>query len=304
MTTSALLWGAGDAIGQRLAEPHKPGVDCRRAALTAAFGGGFIGPIGHVWYASLDTLCARFGAPGTLRLMVAKVIADNIIYGSLYIAAFFAFGVTVIDRQGMSEFVARMRSDFLPTMLAELAVWPPYMALIFSKVPVPHQLLATNFMTLFDVAFLSYISTQDAAWPETLASALKRNTSHTHAPRLVQNLHQQAAPLFDHTSHVSPCILFPHLLPAGSPRRQKGSSSSASSSEEQGTEPAYELYSHPLSPARVGVAPGQGFTSNSRWGRRLHSKRLPHFVSPTEVAQLTLRDSLLRRGGEGCGGTS
>lgn len=47
MTTSAVMWGVGDAIGQRLGEPHKKGVDCRRAALTAAFGGGFIGPVGH-----------------------------------------------------------------------------------------------------------------------------------------------------------------------------------------------------------------------------------------------------------------
>lgn len=66
--------------------------------------------------------------------MIAKVVADNFIYGSLYIAAFFAFGTAVIDKEGMSEFASRMRSDFLPTMLAELAVWPPYMALIFSKV--------------------------------------------------------------------------------------------------------------------------------------------------------------------------
>lgn len=123
-------------------------------------------------------------------------------------------------------------------------------------------------MTLFDVAFLSYISTQDAAWPETLASALKRNHSQ-HAPRLVQNLRTAST-----THHHS-------------------GSSSGSYSDEQGYDPLYELHSHPLSPAKVGVAPGQGFTSNSRWGRRLHSKRLPTTMTSTEEAQLTLRDSCL-----------
>lgn len=36
---------------------------------------------------------------------------------------------------------AKMKQDFLPTLAAELAVWPVLQAINFSRVPLRHQLL-------------------------------------------------------------------------------------------------------------------------------------------------------------------
>lgn len=38
--------------------------------------------------------------------------------------------------------------DFLPTFAAELAVWPLFQTFNFTRIPVEHQLLAVNGMTL------------------------------------------------------------------------------------------------------------------------------------------------------------
>lgn len=56
MTTSALLWGAGDYMAQHIENKRK--TDHRRAALTALFGAMVIGPLGHYWYHELDR-CAN-----------------------------------------------------------------------------------------------------------------------------------------------------------------------------------------------------------------------------------------------------
>lgn len=160
MATTACLWAAGDALAQRHAEGRTE-LDWRRLLLTSAFGGGVIGPLGHWWYSSLDVLCARFGAPGSAAFLLGKLLVDNVVYNSLNISAFFAFGSGVLDGNGPSAFFSKMRSEFLPTFAAESSVWPPYMALIFTRVPLQHQLLAVNMGTIFDVCFLSWVQNQE-----------------------------------------------------------------------------------------------------------------------------------------------
>eukprot|EP00198_Chlamydomonas_reinhardtii_P005718 XP_001695054.1 predicted protein [Chlamydomonas reinhardtii] len=191
--SSALLWGLGDAMAQRI-EARCSGVaqpDGRRTALTAAFGGGIIGPSGHAWYQALDSLVLRCGLVGSSRrAMLLKVVLDNLVYSPAYVLAFFAFGCLAIDRLSPAEFKEQLRSQFVPTMLAEALVWPPYMALVFSRVPVPHQLLAVNVATLFDVCFLSWVrcthdhATADAGSSELLHSDVATASEYAHAAPL------------------------------------------------------------------------------------------------------------------------
>ncbi|KAG2487232.1 hypothetical protein HYH03_014204 [Edaphochlamys debaryana] len=172
--TSAALWGLGDALAQRIEGPSpRSGPDLRRVALTAAFGGAVIGPLGHAWYLGLDQLVLRLGLAGTRRAMLLKVLVDNLVYSPAYVAAFFAFGSVVIDGISARQLGAKMRRELMPTLIAEALVWPPYMALVFGRVPVQHQLLAVNVATLFDVCFLSWARThaQPEPEPDTCVSA-------------------------------------------------------------------------------------------------------------------------------------
>ncbi|PNH07346.1 Protein SYM1 [Tetrabaena socialis] len=89
-----------------------------------------------------------------------NVTVDNLLYSPIYVLAFFAYGCMAIDGLGPAAFAAKMKEEFLPTMVTEALMWPPYMAAVFSRVPVKHQLLAVNVATLFDVCFLSWVRTK------------------------------------------------------------------------------------------------------------------------------------------------
>ncbi|KAG2453141.1 hypothetical protein HYH02_002467 [Chlamydomonas schloesseri] len=182
--SSALLWGMGDAMAQRIEARCRGDAapDGRRTALTAAFGGAVIGPAGHAWYQALEALVLRCGLAGSSRrAMLLKVVLDNLVYSPAYVLAFFAFGCLAIDRLSPAEFREQLRSQFVPTMLAEALVWPPYMALVFSRVPVPHQLLAVNVATLFDVCFLSWVRCAHDHAAAAAAAADGGVTEHLHS---------------------------------------------------------------------------------------------------------------------------
>lgn len=56
----------------------------------------------------------------------------------------------------LQEVQHKLRQDFLPTMGAEIAIWPAYQAVNFARVPVQHQLLMCSIGTLFDSSFLCW----------------------------------------------------------------------------------------------------------------------------------------------------
>eukprot|EP00882_Tetradesmus_deserticola_P022936 GHRQ01024942.1.p3 GENE.GHRQ01024942.1~~GHRQ01024942.1.p3 ORF type:complete len:111 (+),score=58.08 GHRQ01024942.1:434-766(+) len=81
--------------------------------------------------------------------------------GSVYVAAFFAFGSIVLEGSGLQGFMQKMKVDFIPTYAAELALWPLVQTANFSYVPVRHQLLAVNTFSLLDAAFISWAGNQE-----------------------------------------------------------------------------------------------------------------------------------------------
>lgn len=191
MTTSALLWGAGDLMAQRLeryeqehnlrtpttaaaaapakhaapsTDPSSPATDWRRALLTAVYGAVFVGPVGHFWYHGIDKAVARVFAPGTPQFIALKVAIDTAVMGPFYVSTFFGFGCAFIDGGGYSEFARKMRADFVPTLLLEVSLWPFIQSVNFWKVPVQHQLLVVNSATVIDAAFMSWARNQDVSF--------------------------------------------------------------------------------------------------------------------------------------------
>ncbi|GIL58952.1 hypothetical protein Vafri_13955 [Volvox africanus] len=173
MATSCLLWGCGDVLAQRVVEQRRiSDVDARRVACTAAFGAAFMGPVGHFWYQQLDVVCAKLLAAGSPSFLAAKLIADTVIMGPLYVVAFYAWGCALIDGSGIEGFKKKITQDFIPTYTAELAVWPLFQAFNFTRIPVEHQLLAVNGATLIDACFLSWARSQED-WVATAIGAIQ-----------------------------------------------------------------------------------------------------------------------------------
>lgn len=169
--SSALLWSAGDLLSQRLVSgkrvvPSPPSssrslnagtVRSNKTALTGAFGGLFFGPLGFIWYRWLDAVGQAFGPTGSVAFVAVKVLADNVFWTSAYVALFMTYSSLVIHHKGLSGAYVKLKKDFLPTMAIEVVVWAPIMALLFAKIPVAHQLLAVNAVTVGEVAFLSWM---------------------------------------------------------------------------------------------------------------------------------------------------
>jgi hypothetical protein len=73
-------------------------------------------------------------APQDLRTCCLQVILDSAILGPFYVAGFFAYGVYVMEGGGREQFRKKMETDFLPTLAAEMAIWPLFQTFNFTKV--------------------------------------------------------------------------------------------------------------------------------------------------------------------------
>eukprot|EP00887_Chlorella_sp_A99_P005085 scaffold25.g5085.t1 len=158
VVTTGALWCCGDLLAQRLearASGRAAVWDARRTALTAGYGGLFIGPLGHAWYLGLDVAARRLLSPGTAGFIAGKVLADTFLFGPVYTLGFFAT-VALGEGGGWEGVRAKVAQDFAPAFLAEVAVWPAVQTLNFRLVPVEYQLLVVNAVTVLDAAFMSY----------------------------------------------------------------------------------------------------------------------------------------------------
>ncbi|WIA10259.1 hypothetical protein OEZ85_010458 [Tetradesmus obliquus] len=151
---AAAAAGGAEHVDQEISTPAL-------AIMTGLFGSTFVGPVGHFWYINLDKWCARAFPGGGAKFIAAKVLLDTAAMGPFYVAAFFAWGCALIDFSGMAEFKRKMAVDFLPTLAAEVTLWPVIQGINFTFVPLKHQLLVVNTMTIFDACFMSWSRNQD-----------------------------------------------------------------------------------------------------------------------------------------------
>lgn len=181
MVSSAVLWGLGDILAQRLEKSsdhtfdvikeRHPTLDLKRLAMTTSYGTLFAGVVGHTWYTQLDKIAHTIARPGTVRFVAAKVFADTAFFGPVHVAAFFSL-LTLGEGGGFADIGAKLRADFLSTFTAELSVWPAAQALNFKFVPLQFQLLVVNTITILDAAFMSWVQHHDR-WLDTfLATTL------------------------------------------------------------------------------------------------------------------------------------
>lgn len=87
-----------------------------------------------------------------------------------------------------------MRVDFLPTLTAEVSLWPIVQSFNFSLVPLQHQLLVINFFTIIDAAFMSWARNQEDWVAKVLAAVQpKKSKSSGGATLQMQALNAQEA---------------------------------------------------------------------------------------------------------------
>ncbi|CAN0901571.1 PXMP2/4 family protein 2 [Linum grandiflorum] len=182
--SSGVLWGLGDIGAQYVthstAVKHIQSTDkdtsfrvnWKRAAITSAFGFGFVGPVGHFWYENLDKIITtRLKlVPKSARFVAAKVAADGIIFGPLDLLVFFSY-MGFSTGKSAAQVKEDVKRDFLPSLIVEGGIWPIVQVANFRYVPVQYQLLYVNLFCLIDSAFLSWVEQQkDAPWKQLFKS--------------------------------------------------------------------------------------------------------------------------------------
>lgn len=188
VVTSGVLWVGGDYMaqhGRNIIERQsgKPITDFswKRSLMVLGFATCVIAPLGHRWYCALDKICSiHFGFPqGSNRAVTFKVAVDTIIYTPIYTGTVLSY-MTIVDlstdknRQTFTDdssflsqaLLNKIQSDYIPTLLAELLIWPGYMVLVYKYLPVRYQLLAENFLNVFDSAFLCWAGSEQS-WVDT-----------------------------------------------------------------------------------------------------------------------------------------
>jgi len=181
MATSAVIWSSGDLIQQSLFPVDKSKGTTGAAAAsslaltrstlaTGIFGGIFVGTTGTLWYRSIDTHAAKLFRINTPAFIAYKILLDTVLYGPLYVAAFFMYS-DLTSGGTLASAIKCAQKETLPVLLAEIVFWPPYQAFNFSKVPVRHHLNVVNFGCLLDSTFLCW-ARQQTDWFGDLAKRL------------------------------------------------------------------------------------------------------------------------------------
>eukprot|EP00794_Sanderia_malayensis_P008066 gene8066-8929_t len=155
------LYGLGDVLIQYIErhalrkENDNRGHDFRRTLSFMAFA-SFHGPVNHFWYSALD----RFIKGSKHSNVFKKLIADQLIFAP-YSTGIFFMGLGTIEGQSLKTSVEETKRKFIPTYLADLAIWPAAQILNFYVVPPHLRMMYINTVTLFWNTFLSYMKHKD-----------------------------------------------------------------------------------------------------------------------------------------------
>uniref|UniRef100_A0A1B0CQT8 Uncharacterized protein n=1 Tax=Lutzomyia longipalpis TaxID=7200 RepID=A0A1B0CQT8_LUTLO len=145
---SMTLSATGDMLEQQYQKKfgQHPRWD-RQRSLRMGVTGITVGVVCHYWYNFIDNFL-----PGrTLRLVLKKVVLDQIIGSPLVISTLFVT-LGLLDGQSRSEIVDEMKQKFIRLYTAEWIIWPPAQIINFLWLPSKYRVLYDNTISLgYDV---------------------------------------------------------------------------------------------------------------------------------------------------------
>lgn len=140
-------------------------VDIARTAKCAGYGATVTGPLLATWYPFLERLCvqnnivARYGLWGA---PILKVLADEFIMDPPCLFLFYGY-MNVCEGGTMESFRNKLQTQFWPSWMASLAVWPIVLLGTFRFVPIYAHAPVINACCIVWDAFLSHRNTLSKA---------------------------------------------------------------------------------------------------------------------------------------------
>ncbi|KAL4108590.1 hypothetical protein PRIC1_000304 [Phytophthora ramorum] len=163
--TSAVLFGIGDRIAQRIENSENDGDDksdaadrsgLQRTARMMAWGGLLFAPVGHAWYNFLEKAVRGKGTSSIIK----KIAADQLVFSPPLSLAFFAYA-GCSEGKPLRETVDTAVAKLPPTLAVNWAVWPLVHVCTFGFVPLQYRILFINVVNIGWSAFLSRMASKD-----------------------------------------------------------------------------------------------------------------------------------------------
>jgi len=148
--TTATLHAGGDVIAQKIIEKRE-NLELIRTGRFFLIGLAWDGPLLSWWYRALSRVFPRASASTT----VLKVALDQGAFIPGMLASFLVLNAALkgLDKREIKEILTR---DYFQLLLANYQLWPLAMALNFYLMPVKHQVLFTNSVSLAWNTYLSW----------------------------------------------------------------------------------------------------------------------------------------------------
>lgn len=155
--TTGSLFGIGDAIAQLGFEP-KP-FDFKRNARSVIYGSVIFAFIGDKWYKLLSRV--KFPGPqsGNARVnkladTITRVAVDQLIWAPIGIPLYFTC-MSFMEGKNLADTKVKLQEHWWDTLRTNWIVWPTFQMVNFSIIPVQHQLLSVNVISIFWNTYLS-----------------------------------------------------------------------------------------------------------------------------------------------------
>lgn len=178
MATSTVIAVLGDGACQIFIEGSGlSGYSLERAMQIGAMGCILIGPVLHFWYGFLWRLLPRNDA----LTIVKRLVVDQLLFAPVAVASSLSF---LAAAQGQAADIPRRLKEQVPgAVLNNWKLWPAAQAINFSLVPVPHQVLFANAVSVFWNGYLSWSANQEMIAQQ--ASAAEAAAAAVHPPAAV-----------------------------------------------------------------------------------------------------------------------
>ena len=155
--TTGILFATGDTMAQQLVE--KKGFknhDLSRTGRMVFYGGCMFGPAAVKWFGFLQKKIVIPGKPNLQ--IVARVLTDQTVFASTNL---FCFLSTMALLEGTDP-RKKLESTYFNALSKNWMVWPVVQMINFKFVPLPHQVLFVNFVSLGKPRVRTYNTVSEA----------------------------------------------------------------------------------------------------------------------------------------------
>ncbi|XP_067014588.2 protein Mpv17 [Anabrus simplex] len=152
---TGVLMGTGDLIAQKLLSMKTDHEFQPRRFLTfAGIGFFFVGPCVGRWYYFLDRNIRALEMNSRRKEALAKVMADQLMFAPVFMAAVMVISGFLIGNE-WEKTKETLQNNYFSLLLANYKVWPLFLFINFSFVPLRFNLMASQ---LFAIMWNTYLS--------------------------------------------------------------------------------------------------------------------------------------------------